>query len=157
MAIPQMSRTLLSQSTVSNGFPKEATFQHLLMTSIAASTPATCSICPELSNVFPTSCNLLNGRIQGEVDFYLNGSLRWGIELLVQGQGIGEHIAQFDSKGKYHALDVRDYVVLDFRRGQVSNIRRHANCLSVFFPSESFESCQFVYGNDDPVMLALST
>lgn len=107
-SIPRMSRSLLLQSTPT-GFPKEATFQHLLMTSIAACTPATCSICPELSNVFPKPGNLLNGQIQGEVDFYLNGRIRWGIELLLKGRAIGEHISRFSPQGKYHALDVRDY------------------------------------------------
>ncbi|KAJ3084154.1 hypothetical protein HK100_009342 [Physocladia obscura] len=50
--IQNLSRSLFVQSVV-DGFPKEATFQHLLMEGLAKFTPPNCSICPELSKVFP--------------------------------------------------------------------------------------------------------
>ena len=50
--IRNLSSNLLSQSVV-DGFPKEATFQHLLMEGLAEFTPPDCSICPELSKAFP--------------------------------------------------------------------------------------------------------
>ncbi|KAJ1564934.1 hypothetical protein HK096_005462, partial [Nowakowskiella sp. JEL0078] len=49
-----MSSSVLRNSTV-EGFPKEATFQHLLMNSLARFTPPHCSICPELSKIFPNA------------------------------------------------------------------------------------------------------
>jgi hypothetical protein len=52
ICIQNLSRSLLLQSVV-DGFPKEATFQHLLMEGLAKFTPPECSICPELSKVFP--------------------------------------------------------------------------------------------------------
>jgi hypothetical protein len=50
--------------------------------------------------------------INGAIDFFLNSSLRWGIEMLVSGDGIGEHLSSFNPPGgKYVALDVNDYAV----------------------------------------------
>jgi hypothetical protein len=55
-------------------------------------------------------------KIDGEVDFYLNGNLRWGIELLFDFWRVGEHISRFcPSNGKYISLDVTDYAVVDCR------------------------------------------
>ncbi|KAJ3017691.1 UNVERIFIED_CONTAM: hypothetical protein HDU68_011515 [Siphonaria sp. JEL0065] len=112
-SIQNMSRSLLVQSVV-DGFPKEATFQHLLMEGLAKFTPPECSICPELLKVFPDG-NQTGGLVSGDIDFYLNGPLRWGIELLVLGHGIGEHIDRFGPGGKYFKLAVNDYAVVDFR------------------------------------------
>jgi hypothetical protein len=47
-----------------------------------------------VSNVYRYS-----GSVSGEIDFYLNGKLRWGIELLVGGDGIGEHLSRFRQLG----------------------------------------------------------
>ncbi|KAJ3377980.1 hypothetical protein HDU80_003042, partial [Chytriomyces hyalinus] len=88
--IEDMSCHLLAGSVVA-GFPEEATFQHLLMEGLQKFTPPTCYICPELSKMFPDG-NQTGG---SEIDFYVNGSLRWGVGLLVQGRGIGEHIDRF--------------------------------------------------------------
>ncbi|KAI9092203.1 hypothetical protein DFS34DRAFT_313491 [Phlyctochytrium arcticum] len=157
VAISRLSGSLLRQSTVDDGgFPNETTFQHLLMAAVAASTPPTCQICPELSDVFPENDKESNEKIQGRVNFYLNGLLRWGIELLVSGRGIGEHIDRFSPGGKYYGLRVKDYVVVDFRLGPVSNILRSRNRLSVFFWSLEFKTCHFVYGYDTPLVLELS-
>ncbi len=50
MAIEKMSANLLLSSTVAaEEFPKEATFQHLMLTAIAKCTTADIAILPELS------------------------------------------------------------------------------------------------------------
>lgn len=100
-----------------NGFPKEAVFQHLFMEGLARFASPECYICPELSRIFPNDTQpgeliytvyklkiiafysnnvstCIEGAIDGEIDLYLNGSLRWGIELSVNGIGIGEHMAR---------------------------------------------------------------
>ncbi|KAJ3002261.1 UNVERIFIED_CONTAM: hypothetical protein HDU68_006361, partial [Siphonaria sp. JEL0065] len=129
--IQNMSGTVLDNSVV-DGFPKEATFQHLLMEGLAKLTPPVCSICPELSKIFPDT-QQTGGNISGEVDFYLNGSLRWGVELLVLGRGVTEHIDRFGSNGKYFKLGVKDYIIVDFRfsqDGQPTNVQRHEKRVS---------------------------
>lgn len=153
--IASMSASVLLQSVVSNeNFPNEATFQHHFMEGLARHTTTTCHICPELSRVFPNSPNQLDQRIDGEIDFYLNGSLRWGIELLVNGDGIGEHMARFGEDGKYAALAVKDYAVVDLRcnqEGIVTNVIRKPERISVFFKAGDFSSCRCIFGlHDDP-------
>jgi hypothetical protein len=82
-----------------------------------------CCVCPELSKIFPETTNPNTQQaIPGAIDFYLNSSLRWGIELLVNGVGIGEHISRFTpAEGKYVALAVSDFIVVDFRRNPSTN------------------------------------
>ena len=114
-------------------------------------------ICPELSRYFPntngsdnshfSSNSNTNTLINGEIDFYLNGKLRWGIELLVQGKGITEHLSRFDEEGKYNDLKVLDYRVVDFRvnsTGDATNVIPNDKCITVFFKSGEYSSCKVV-------------
>lgn len=160
-AVSTLSSHRLQQSIVSyRHFPKEATFQHLLMEGLASSTPPTCAILPELSETllpsdldgFPSS-----SRIDGSLDFYLNGELCWGIEILVNGKNVGEHYSRFSDHGKYRALGVRDYVVLDLRpppgNGRVpTNLARRDYRCMVFFEVPGFAKCHLVFGLVDDVV-----
>ncbi|POM66509.1 Hypothetical protein PHPALM_17622 [Phytophthora palmivora] len=158
--IGSMSASVLRQSVVyTDNFPKEAAFQHQFMAALALHTLQTCYICPELSRVFPDSPRQLDQRISGEIDFYLNGSLRWGIELLVNGDGIGEHMARFAEDGKYAALAVKDYAVVDLRcnqTGRITNVIRKPERITVFFKAGDFSSCRCIFGldeNPEPIIL----
>ncbi|RKP16848.1 hypothetical protein ROZALSC1DRAFT_24826 [Rozella allomycis CSF55] len=148
-AIEHMSASFLKQSTPStDDFPKEAVFQQLMIQGFAKNTTHDCSICPDLSKHFPPFEN-------GEIDFYLNGSLRWGIELLIKGSGIGEHLERFTPRGKYAPLDVSDYAVVDFRvneTGECTNVQRHAKRISVFFKKGDFSSCKCIFGEEQGVV-----
>jgi hypothetical protein len=93
-----------------------------MMNAILRCTPSSCFVCPELSEGFPDPNVPDRKSIIGEVDFYLNGSLCWGIEFLVKGVRIGEHLDRFSSNGKYSGLGSVDYAVIDFRPGPVSNV-----------------------------------
>jgi hypothetical protein len=160
--VSSMSATILKNSTRPGDFPKEAVFQHLFMEGLASFTPPNCSICPELSKIFPATTNPNTQQtIPGEIDFYLNCSLRWGIELLVNGDGIGEHISRFTPpNGKYVALAVSDYTVVDIRRnstGRLANISRHSNRITVFFKNDDYSIAQCILGLDNaPVVISLS-
>ncbi|KAJ1503809.1 hypothetical protein HMI54_005373 [Coelomomyces lativittatus] len=160
--VSSMSATILANSTRPGDFPKEAVFQHLFMEGLASFTPPDCSICPELSKIFPATTNSnTQQNIPREIDFYLNSSLRWGIELLVNGDGIGEHISRFTPpNGKYVALAVSDYTVVDFRRnsiGRPTNILRHSNRITVFFKDDDYSIAQCIFGLDNsPVKINLS-
>ena len=132
------------------------------MEGLVSFTPPNCSICPELSKIFPGPSNSNpQQKIAGEIDFYLNSSLRWGIELLVNGDGIGEHISRFTHpNGKYVSLAVSDYAVVDFRRnstGQPRNISRHTKRITVIFKNDDYSIAQCIFGVDsDPVEVRLS-
>jgi hypothetical protein len=126
LAIKSMSASVLNQSVVNTSdFPKEATFQHMFITALAAHTTATTSICPELSRLFPSTvaseATEEMGRITGAIDFYLNGDLRWGIELLISGRNTGEHVGRYGEDGKYTALQMRDHIIVD-SEGSCDNI-----------------------------------
>jgi len=71
------------------------------------------AIIPEL-NTFVEDAS---GRaVTGELDFYVKGTLKWAVELLRNGDKIGEHLGRFDLKnGKYRKVDMSDYVVVDCR------------------------------------------
>ncbi|KUF86723.1 hypothetical protein AM587_10001003 [Phytophthora nicotianae] len=148
--IGSMSASALDRSVVRNDdFPNEAVFQHQFMSTLAQHTTSTCYICPELSRVFPTPPGQPSTRIDGKIDFYLNGSLRWGIELLVNGDKIGEHMSRFAAGGKYAALGAKEYVIIDFRgnkRGISTNVARKAERVTVFFKLGDFSTCRCIFG-----------
>ena len=154
--VSNMSSTVLKNSTLPGDFPKEAVFQHLFMEGLALHTPPYCSICPELSKIFPPETNVNSQQAtddgRGEIDFYLNGTLRWGIELLVNGHGIGEHLSRFSPpNGKYVSLAVNDYAVVDFRgnaTGQPTDISKHPNRVSVFFKNDDYSVAHCLFGED---------
>jgi len=160
-AIQNMSASVLRQSVVEQGhFPKEAIFQHLFMQGLAANTPPPCVICPELSHTFPSSVSSCTHPIGGEVDFYLNGDLRWGLELLVNGDRLTEHLDRFGPKGKYFNLNVKDYAVIDFRgnmNGDITNVGRHEKRITVFFKLGDFTSAKCIFFLErEPVIFDLS-
>jgi hypothetical protein len=142
---------------LARAFPKEAVFQHWLNAALASCTPQTCSIWAELSEIFPDSNDPHSlRRINGEIDFFIDGNLRWGIELLVKGGKIGEHLDRFSIGGKYQPLCTNDYIVVDFRPGPVSNIQRDPHRFTVFFDTD-FSGCSCIVGmQKDPVRLELS-
>jgi hypothetical protein len=153
-AICAMSSINLKNSTIdANDFPKEAVFQHEFMSSLAHLLPPSCYICPELSKVFPDKKQEnQDSRIEGEVDFYINGELRWGIELLILGDKITEHMNRFaQPDGKYVPLGVKDYVIVDFRLskdGKPTNVITMEKRVSVFFRPGVFSYCTCRFGLD---------
>lgn len=51
----------------------------------------------------------------GYVDFYVNDSLNWLVELLINGRDIGKHISRFHKKtGLYPFLPTTESLVVDF-------------------------------------------
>ena len=79
----------------------------------------------------------------------MNGDLKFGIELLKQGDTIGKHIARFGPGGKYEMLRARDYAVVDFRsmvNGKATNVKRQDRRITVFF-SDNFDTAVYYEGN----------
>jgi hypothetical protein len=59
------------------------------------------------------------GTKSGRVAFYVP-SRKWGIELVREGDALGEHYSCFSSGGKYATtMDIEDFIVLDCRTTQV--------------------------------------
>lgn len=82
---------------------------------------AATSVLPENNNISPDV-----GRIFGSnryVDFYVNGTLQWAIELLREGSKSAEHEDRFKPGGLYYTMKshIKEYVILDFRRTNVTD------------------------------------
>lgn len=126
--IGSMSSSQLQKSTVPGDFPKEAAFQQVFVVGLAANTPPHVCICPELGRVFPAVEGKEPEKIEGEIDFYIDGDIRWGIEIHIKGDRLQDHLARCAPTGKYGALNMKSYVVLDFRcggEGTVKSIERY--------------------------------
>lgn len=147
-AVCFISRQLLESSVPEDLFPKEAVFQHLMLTSLAQCTPPHVSIYPELSHSFATG-----EPIPGEIDFFLNDELGWGIELLIEGRDVTKHMSRFEPGGKYALLNARDYRIVDFRKsddGEPTQVFRDDKRITVFFKSGDFSRCTLVLGMEEP-------
>jgi hypothetical protein len=84
----------------------------------------------------------------------LNGALRWGIELLVNGPNIGERLNRFEiPHGQYAALGVCDYAVVELRKKRTSDeptniARRHPKRVTVSFLADDFKVVEVFFGED---------
>jgi hypothetical protein len=54
---------------------------------------------------------------KGFIDFYVDGKLKWGIELLREGKQLNQHLERFEPYGRYGDMvkKFQDYAILDFR------------------------------------------
>jgi hypothetical protein len=138
-AIEMMSANSLLQSTPShNLFPKEAVFQHIFMNSLLACLPPNCQVCPELSMDFQGYST------SGEIDFYIDGNLRWGIELLIKGSKLKDHASRFEEGGLYYPLAVNQYIIVDFRvfeKRAVPSAKFRENTIIAYFQKGDFSKC----------------
>jgi energy-coupling factor transporter ATP-binding protein EcfA2 len=66
------------------------------------------TISPDVGYVFGST---------GKVDYYINGKLRWMIELTREGYKLKEHIDRFKVGGRYYVMSqyINSWIVLDFR------------------------------------------
>ena len=114
-------------------------------------TRSNCSILPELSHIMQ-SLVAEGGRESSRVmDFYINGDLKWGIKLLIEGRNIREHLRRFLPNGKYACLIPADYIVVDFRgndSGLATNIVVNEERTTVFFKTGDFSQCEVRCGLD---------
>jgi hypothetical protein len=147
-ALSTMTSASIRASTVPGKFPAEAAFQGHFLNRFIALTPRGCHTVPELNQVFSDKYEKIDGRI----DLYINSHLCWGIELLIKGTRLMEHLLRFEKNGR---LKVKDYVVIDIRPAPVTDIERHPKLATIFF-AHTFESCVLLFGDDPkPVNISL--
>lgn len=150
--LPLISARRLSD-TLDNGFPKEATFQHLFNEAMSQLLPVRHAVIPVLNTkVYPPPKGS-NGT--GELDFYINGSLKWCLELLRSGDKIGKHLGRFDVKtGTYRNVEKNDYLVVDCRGPKTRAVEPSQNRCTLFFHAD-FKKCTCVMRLEDPVEFTL--
>ena len=152
-SIRKISANTLRNATVGNNFPKEAVFQHLMMTGLTANLKAETNIYPENSCIIGSDT-----KIKGELDFFINGKLRWGIELLILGRKIKEHRKRFIGDDKYVGLECNEYVVIDFTTNapEYLPVVPGDNVITVSFNSNDYSKakCLFLDGSQRYVELS---
>lgn len=96
-----------------DGFPKEAAFQHLFSEAMTRLLAPQNNVCPELNTFVQNDDGTWDS---GELDFFINADLKWALELLRNGDKIGEHVARFDPQnGKYRLVPCSQFIVVDCR------------------------------------------
>ena len=149
------------RDAVQSGFPKEAAFQQLMNEAMSAHMPARHAIVPELNTFAVDSQHSRAEPVLGELDFYVNGSKQWCIEMLREGEGIGEHLNHFrregTSRGKCRKVEAKDYYVVDCRgpkkRGG-AKIENH-RCTLCFADDFSLCCCQMKGYQDEDISLQM--
>mmetsp|Transcript_11136 Transcript_11136/g.24820 ORF Transcript_11136/g.24820 Transcript_11136/m.24820 type:complete len:167 (-) Transcript_11136:1099-1599(-) len=101
------------RNSVDDGFPKEAAFQHFFNEAMSMHLTVENFLIAELNTWAVDSSGK---EISGELDFYIDGQLQWCLELLRNGDKIGEHLVRFHPhSGKYREVKARQYLVVDCR------------------------------------------
>lgn len=151
-AVEAMSQLRLQRSRDQGNFPKEAAFQQLFNEEMNKLLPPKNSVLPEL-NTKATQ----NGKVvSGELDFYVNSELKWALELLKEGIGIGQHLARFHpATGKYREVDTNQYLVVDLRGPRSKNpVTADPNRCTFYF-EDDFSSCICKMRNEPEKVLQL--
>jgi hypothetical protein len=134
------ARRLNNARVNGDDLPKEAAFQHLYNEAMSELLPLDNFIIPELNTLVRNPTN--GPGVTGEVDFYVNGRLKWCIELLRNGKGIGEHTTRCDpNNGKYRHVDQLAHLVVDCRGPKVGGVLPHKFRCTLYF-SEDFTTCE---------------
>jgi len=131
-------------ATCDNGnFPLEISFQHLFYNAFCLVMPLPYIILPEKHTQ-----TTIAGRVQeGRVDFYINSTLQWSIELLRRGNRMSEHLNRFHTlAGKYREVATKQYLVVDCRgpKGEkgdgISPPHENPNLCTLYF-AKDFRTC----------------
>jgi hypothetical protein len=108
--------------------PKEAVLQHMFFTGLSKSLQLNRSIVPEATMVSDQ-----DSTATGVIDFYVNDELKWGFELLIDGDRIAKHHRRIEGDGAYSNALVRDYRVIDFRMDTKHRIQLNERDIVVSF------------------------
>ena len=103
-------RTFQPQQMGNSNF-KEGMFQHEFWRGASLCLPPSHRVAAEVSHVLKQG----TPQIAGELDFWINSTLEWAIELLRQGDRKGEHLDRFGTGGAYGPLCPKQWRVVDFR------------------------------------------
>jgi hypothetical protein len=83
--------------------------------------------------ISPEFASAQGAKVVGRIDFMIP-SVRWGIEIIRDGDRLREHNSRFQEGGAYHpwvqAGDMADYILLDFRRSTPR--KAHPSMLCIF-------------------------
>lgn len=151
LSIQTLSASRL-QHCLDDGFPKEAAFQHFFNEAMSVHLTTSNYLIPEL-NTWAT--NSKGEEISGELDFYIDNQLQWCIELLRNGDKIGEHLKRFDEhSGKYREVVANDYLMVDCRPSKTKGVSPNQHRCTLYF-EENFTKCRVQMRTEEEVILDL--
>eukprot|EP00978_Attheya_sp_CCMP212_P002998 scaffold6131_cov72-Attheya_sp.AAC.4 len=132
------------RDTLVNGFPKEATFQHIFnKKAMSQFLPLSNLILglPELNTMVE---NLLSDPdVTRELAFYINGKLKQCLELLGNSKGVGEHIRHLDhNNGKYHKVNnMNAYTIANCCRPKIGRGINPSESQCTLYFAKDFKHC----------------
>ena len=90
--------------------------------------PPSFSVSPDVGATFGSA---------GFLDFYINGKLNWAIELLREGNKIGEHLERFDQGGMYHSkIPYQEHRILDFRSVDKKALKKDHALWTIYYSED---------------------
>ena len=105
----------------------ERTWQMEWYRAATSACPIEATISPDVGPVF--------GSV-GFLDFYVNGDLCWGVELLREGDRMKQHAARFTQEGQYNAIPLKKWVIIDFRHYSKDIKELHPNFWYVIYSDD---------------------
>ena len=105
-----------------------------------------------MSQVFGTNglCFFLLLLNTGRIDFYFDGHMNWGFELLIRGANILQHVNRF-GKGKPYSLENMQHLVIDFH-DKVPNRDYPDNYVAVVLDA-AFTTADISFNKNDQIPL----
>ncbi|TMW68090.1 hypothetical protein Poli38472_007762 [Pythium oligandrum] len=103
----------------------KATFHRRFLTALALHTRPSCLVLSNVSRLFPS---VQSKTMDIVLDFYVGGELHWGLEVLVGDERVETYDSQFACHGKYGALGVTAYAVVDLGAYEATGEPKIAVC-----------------------------
>ena len=139
-AVQLLSAARLRSCVQDGHFPVETSFQHLFNEAFTAMLPTMASVKPEYRTKAP---GFLGDDKKGFIDFYINDSIQWAVELLVLGRGLTEHRKRFHHlTGKYRTLPTKKHLVVDIRGPRETGVEKARQDLCVLYFSNDWAGCE---------------
>lgn len=135
-AVKLLSTERLKACVQDDKFPLETSFQHLLNETMTCLLPTGASIKPEYRTKAP---GFLGDTQHGFIDFYVNDTVQWAVELLRLGSRLTEHRNRFDPiTGRYRTLPTKKHLVVDIRgpKGTDSTLPPRENLCVLYFSGD---------------------
>jgi hypothetical protein len=103
----------------------------MFIAGLAAETPQYVCICSELGRRFSIESDPKSTSTAGKIDIYVDGDIRWVIELLLAEDRISENLSRCSLVGKYGVQNIISKVKLDQKKMTMVPV----------FPPDYFISC----------------
>ena len=89
---------------------------------------------------------------RGYVDFYIDGNHNIGIELTRDGKSLAQHAARFSPEGIYAPLQLKSWVVVDFRKSvpMASTVAGKPDCIFIIL-SEDYATATIKQAGEEDV------